>query len=146
MREINQEPAGQKPPFLKELGINFALDTKSGVPFYRQIIQVVEYNMSIGKLKPGDKLPTIRALSIGLKVNPNTIAKAYMELEIRGLVQTQVGSGTYISDTKVEMLNELEHIRKKLEELCWDFLRQAKALGVDKEEIIDMLKSLKDNG
>ena len=144
MKEPESSQSGQKPPFLKELRINFALDFKSGIPFYRQIIQMVEYNMSIDKLKPGDKLPTIRALSIALKINPNTIAKAYMELEIRGLVQTQVGSGTYISDKKVEMTDEWEHIKKKVEELGLELLRKAKALGVDKEEMIEVLKNLKD--
>ena len=62
--------------------MEFILDTRSGIPVYRQIIQQVEYNMSIGKLGAGDKLPTVRSLAVDLKINPNTVAKAYNELDI----------------------------------------------------------------
>jgi GntR family transcriptional regulator len=133
----------EKIPYLKELGIDFSLDAKSGVPFYRQIIQMVEYNMYVGKLKPGDKLPTIRALAITLKINPNTIAKAYNELEIRGLVQTQVGSGTFIKDKKID-ITEIE-LKRKVDELCGEFLNKAKSLGIQKDEIINTLKNFKED-
>ncbi len=133
----------EKFPFLKELGIDFMLDTKSGIPFYRQIIQMVEYNMAIGKLKPGDKLPTIRALAINLKINPNTIARAYNELEIRGLVHTQVGSGTFISSMKID-ISEIEQ-KRKIDEICAEFLNKIKALGITKEEIINTLKNFKED-
>ena len=132
----------EKIPYLKELGIDFVLDTKSGVPFYRQIIQMVEFNMYVGKLKPGDKLPTIRSLAINLKINPNTIAKAYNELEIRGLVQTQVGSGTFISGKKIDK-NEYE-LTRQIDELCAEFLNKIKSLGINKDEIIDRLKNFKE--
>jgi GntR family transcriptional regulator len=132
----------EKIPYLKELGIDFVLNSKSGVPFYRQIIQMVEYNMYIGKLKPGDKLPTIRSLAITLKINPNTIAKAYNELEIRDLVQTQVGSGTFISEKKVDK-DEFES-KKKLDDLCAEFINKIKSLGITKEEIIKALKNFKE--
>jgi GntR family transcriptional regulator len=131
----------QRQPFLKELGIGFALDTKSGVPFYRQIIQAVERTVSQGGLKPGDRLPTIRALSIALKVNPNTVAKAYTELEIRGLIQTQVGSGTYVTG-KSNDPGEKDRIKKKIEDLCVDLIRKAKALGAGKQELIKILTYL----
>lgn len=132
----------EKIPYLKELGIDFVLDTKSGVPFYRQIIQMVEYNMYVGKLKPGDKLPTIRSLAINLKINPNTIAKAYTELEIRGLVQTQSGSGTFISNKKID-INAIE-MEKKINELCAEFINKTKSLGISKDEIIETLKNFKE--
>jgi len=134
----------QMPRSLRELGIGFRLDTESGVPFYRQIVQIVERNVSAGKLRPGDRLPTIRALAIALKINPNTIAKAYTELEIRGLVKTQVGSGTYVGDSQPEPGSDSERTRKRIEELCLDLLRQAQALGVDREEIISVLRDLED--
>jgi GntR family transcriptional regulator len=129
--------------YLKELGIDFCLDTKSGVPFYRQIIRMVEYNMVINKLKAGEKLPTIRGLAVALKINPNTIAKAYNELEIRGLVKTQVGNGTFISDKKID-LTEIE-LKKRADELCVEFLNKIKALGLTKDEIIDTLKNYKED-
>ena len=91
--------------------LNLELNTKNGVPFYRQIIQRVEYMMSAEKLKPGDKLPTVRQLAVKLKINPNTVAKAYNELELRGLVNTQVGSGTFISEKKID-ISELEKEKK----------------------------------
>jgi GntR family transcriptional regulator len=128
--------------YLNELGINFELDTKSGIPYFRQIIQMVEYNMAVGKLKANDKLPTIRSFAIHLKVNPNTIAKAYTELEIRGLVKTHVGSGTFVSDKKVD-LDEAEAV-KKIDEMCAEFLSKAKALGISKEEILNTLKDFKE--
>jgi GntR family transcriptional regulator len=120
----------------------FSLDAESGIPFYRQIVQSVEQRTRAGALRPGDKLPTIRALSVALKVNPNTIAKAYMELEIRGLVHTQVGSGTYVSAKKADSASERERSRKKAEELCWEVIRRARSYSLAKGEVLQMLKSL----
>ena len=80
----------------------FSLDTASGVPFYRQIIRRIASAVHAGTLPPGTRLPTIRSLAIQLKINPNTIAKAYAELELRGIVTTQVGSGTFISESNPE--------------------------------------------
>ena len=88
---------------IKDEKIFFELDQASGIPFYRQIIQQIELSIISGRLKPGSRLPTIRSLAIELKINPNTIAKAYSELEIRGLVITQVGSGTFISSKQPEV-------------------------------------------
>jgi GntR family transcriptional regulator len=119
--------------------VKFKLDTKSGVPFYRQIIQQVEYKMSIGKLEPGDKLPTVRSLAVDLKVNPNTVAKAYNELELTGLVNTHVGSGTFVADKQVHM-SEIEK-QARFDTLCADFLTRAAELGLGKEEILKMLKN-----
>ncbi len=138
------EPS-QNQLYIKDLGITFSLDTESGIPFYRQIVQSVEHNIAVGALSPGDKLPTIRAFAIALKINPNTIAKAYTELELRGLVKTQVGSGTYISNRQADTAGERERTKKKIEEICLELLRRAKALGVEREEIISALKEMKDN-
>jgi len=129
----------EKIPYLKELGIDFELDTKCGIPFYRQVIQMVEYNIYIGKLKQGDKLPTIRSLAITLKINPNTIAKAYNELELKGLVHTHVGNGTFISNKEID-ITEIE-LKRKIDELCLDFLIKAKSLGITREEAISNLKN-----
>ncbi|MCK4797816.1 MAG: GntR family transcriptional regulator [Spirochaetes bacterium] len=118
--------------------MKFMLDTKSGVPFYRQIIQQVEYNMSVGKLNTGDRLPTVRSLAIDLKINPNTVAKAYNELEIRGLVETQIGSGTFIADKKIE-ISEIEK-KEKINKICAQFLVNLKEIGVNKKEVLKTLK------
>jgi GntR family transcriptional regulator len=74
--------------------INFILDPAGGTPFYRQIIDQIKFGIASGNLKTGEQLPTVRALAVQLKVNLNTIAKAYKELEILGILDTQQGSGT----------------------------------------------------
>ena len=79
----------------------FRLDMKSGVPFYRQIIDQVKSTMATGRLKPGERLPTVRQLAVDLSINPNTVSRAYTELELTGLVETQMGSGTFISHKQV---------------------------------------------
>src|SRR5688572_14110337 len=75
----------------------FRLDPSSGVPFYRQIIDQVLLAVADGRLKPGAQLPTVRQLAVDLSVNLNTVAKAYREMEIRGIVETQQGTGTFIA-------------------------------------------------
>jgi len=121
--------------------LSFRLDGSSGVPFYRQIIQQIEQAILARRLLPGDKLPTIRSLAIELKINPNTIAKAYNELEIRGIVVTQVGSGTYVSDKEINMAeNERQ---KKIEESLARFLREMDALGVSRSELPRLIREFR---
>ncbi|MDR2663340.1 MAG: GntR family transcriptional regulator [Treponema sp.] len=119
--------------------ISFSLENDNGVPIYRQIINQIEYAILSKRLAPGDKLPTIRALAVELKTNPNTIAKAYGELEIRGILVTQVGSGTFISDKKPETGNGRQ---QKINEIFERFMAEMKALGVSKGELADMLKKV----
>src|SRR5512137_2843999 len=80
--------------------MDFRLDAKSGVPFYRQIIEQVKFGISRGVLATGDQLPTVRQLAVDLSVNPNTVVRAYRELEIEGVLETHQGSGTFIGDKK----------------------------------------------
>ncbi len=143
MDRESADAVSRMPRSLRELGIGFRLDAQSGVPLYRQIVQTVERSLSAGRLKAGDKLPTIRALAIALKINPNTIAKAYTELELRGLVKTQVGSGTYISDIRLEEDAESERTRRWIEGLCLELLKEAQAVGIGKDELISVLKELR---
>jgi GntR family transcriptional regulator len=119
--------------------VTFSLDTTGGVPVYRQIITQIEHAILSGRLRPGDKLPTIRSLAVSLKVNPNTIAKAYGELEIRGILNTQVGSGTYISDKKPEA--PVDARGRKIRELTGKYLREMKELGLSKDEVLEALAS-----
>jgi GntR family transcriptional regulator len=126
-----------------ETELSFSLDAANGVPIYRQIIQQIEYAILSGRMKPGDKLPTIRALAVALKINPNTIAKAYGELEIRGILQLQVGSGTYVSD-KAPLLGEVltaqEGLNRKIREVMDRFVQDMKSLGVEAKELIDIVR------
>ncbi|MDR1447304.1 MAG: GntR family transcriptional regulator [Treponema sp.] len=119
--------------------INFSLDPANGAPIYRQIIQQIEYGILSGRMKSGDRLPTIRSLAVNLKINPNTIAKAYNELEIKGILATQVGSGTYISDKKPGL--EEDARLQKVGEVLRRFIQEMKDLGVDTDELIALIKS-----
>jgi len=120
--------------------VNFTLDTVNGAPIYRQIIQQIEYAILSGRMQPGDRLPTIRSLAVELKTNPNTIAKAYNELEIRGILATQVGSGTYISDKKPVI--EEDSLKRKIREVAGKFMQEMRDLGVEKKELPGLIESL----
>jgi GntR family transcriptional regulator len=128
---------------IAEPAISFTLDTSNGTPIYRQIIQQIEYAVLSERLRPGNRLPTIRSLSVELKINPNTIAKAYGELEIRGILATQVGSGTYVS-TKAPLLGEAisaeEGLNRKIREVLGRFVQDMKDLGVDQAELPDLIR------
>jgi GntR family transcriptional regulator len=134
---------------IAEPAISFSLNPANGVPIYRQIIQQIEYAVLSERMRPGDRLPTIRSLAVELKTNPNTIAKAYGELEIRGVLTTQVGSGTYVSD-KAPLLGEAvsaeEGLNRKIREVLGRFVQDMKALGVDKTELPDLIRSYHHKG
>jgi GntR family transcriptional regulator len=119
--------------------INFSLDPANAAPIYRQIIQQIEYAILSGRMRPGDRLPTIRSLAVDLKTNPNTIAKAYGELEIRGVLATQVGSGTYISDKKPVMADD--SLNRKLKEVLGRFVQDMGDLGVEGKELVKSLET-----
>ena len=111
----------------------FRLDPASGVPFYRQISDQVLGGIATGALAPGEQLPTVRALAVELKVNLNTVAKAYKELEIRGVLNTQQGSGTYVAPVEVRR-DEVER-RRQVVQLVDEFLARAAALGLPPLEV-----------
>jgi GntR family transcriptional regulator len=120
----------------KELKIS--LDPSNGAPIYRQIIQQIEYAILSGRMESGDKLPTIRSLAVELKINPNTIAKAYGELEIRGILETHVGSGTYVSDKKPllkDAVSAEEGLHRKIQEVIGRFIQEMQDLGVERTDL-----------
>ena len=119
--------------------INFTLDNANGAPIYRQIIQQIEYAILSGRMRPGDRLPTIRSLAVDLKTNPNTIARAYSELEIRGILATQIGSGTYIADKKPVV--EDDSLNRKIREVLTRFVQEMRDLGVEKRELFKLVES-----
>jgi GntR family transcriptional regulator len=114
----------------------FRLDTSTGVPFYRQIIDQVLLAVADGRLKPGTQLPTVRQLAVDLSVNLNTVAKAYREMEIRGIVQTQQGTGTFIAARSGAKSREK---RKALQDLLDRLLANAEALGVPMDDVVEAL-------
>ena len=114
--------------------VTFRLDTATGVPFYRQVIDQILAGIATGALSPGEQLPTVRTLAVELQVNLNTVAKAYKELEIRGVLHTQQGSGTYIAPVQVER-NDVER-RRQVVQLVDEFLARAAAAGLPPEEVL----------
>lgn len=123
-----------------ETVLKFSLDATNGVPFYKQIILQVEMAIADGRLDTGDQLPTVRGLAVDLQVNPNTVARAYSELEIRGIVNTQQGTGTFISDQKVR-ISDVERERI-LAEITRSFVSHAASYGFSLEELSSYLKEL----
>jgi len=118
--------------------IDFKLDPKSGVPFYRQIIDQIRYGIASGDLKLGEQLPTVRSLAVQLKVNLNTVTKAYKELEIQKILETQQGTGTFIGSLKVN-ISEKEK-QNKLKNICQEFMSIAYSYGFSVENVINELK------
>jgi GntR family transcriptional regulator len=123
-----------------ETVLKFSLDATNGVPFYKQIILQVEMAIADGRLDTGDQLPTVRSLAVELQVNPNTVARAYSELEIRGIVNTQQGTGTFISDQKVQ-ISDVERERI-LAEITRSFVSHAASYGFSLGEISSYLNEL----
>ena len=116
-----------------------AIDQRSGVPFYRQIVDQVMVAISTGQLRPGAQLPTIRRLAIDTQVNPNTVARAYRELEIRGIVKTQRGTGTFIAAKPGVARNEALH-RVRLEKYCDAIIAEAAKMGIPLNELVTALR------
>lgn len=117
--------------------VRFQLDTASGVPFYRQILDQVLAGIATGALVRGERLPTVRALAVDLAVNLNTVVRAYKELEIRGVLATQQGSGTFVASEAVS-IDEVEK-RRRLSQLLDEFLARAAAQGLTLGEIREAL-------
>lgn len=122
--------------------MTFKIDTQSGVPYYRQIIEQVKYGISRGKLQPGDRLPTVRQLAVDLSVNPNTIIRAYREMEIEDVLETHQGSGTFVGSRKPE-IDELER-QRMLEQILTDLLARATSYGFSLEEVLEALRQRKE--
>ena len=118
----------------------FQLDLHSGMPVYRQIIDQVRGGMAAGTLAAGDQLPTVRQLAVDLAINPNTVVRAYRELELGGALETHQGTGTFISDKKITR-NNAERERQ-LAQLAGEFAARAGAAGFTIEELLEQLREL----
>lgn len=129
---MTKEPQRQKP-------FRFHLDSQSGVPIYRQIIDQVTGGIAAGALHEGVQLPTVRQLAVDLSINPNTVIRAYSELEIRGVLNTEQGTGTFIGPRNVER-DETER-QRLLTRFVADFVSRAGSSGFTIEELIDRLQA-----
>ena len=118
--------------------IEFRLDAASGVPTYRQLVHQVEHALRLGYHRPGDQLPKVRDVVASLAINPNTVLKAYKELEVKGLVAGRPGQGTFVRATLGQVaLPELAGLHKSL--LGW--LSAADAAGLDQDGIVALFTS-----
>jgi GntR family transcriptional regulator len=112
--------------------IEFHLDSRSGVATYLQIVQQVEEALRLGTIDVGDQLPTVREVVADLAINPNTVAKAYRELERSGLVVARQGRGTFVASTLAPAsLGHYDVLRERLE----GWLADAKTAGLDEESV-----------
>jgi GntR family transcriptional regulator len=118
--------------------IEFRLDGTSGVPTYLQLVQQVEHALRLGYLKPGDQLPKVRDVVASLTINPNTVLKAYKELETKGLATGRPGQGTFIQATLSQIaLPELAALRRTL----FSWLASANEAGLDEDGIVALVNS-----
>jgi GntR family transcriptional regulator len=122
--------------------MEFLIDTKSGVPFYRQIIEQIKFGIARGELASGDRLPTVRQLALDLSINPNTVVRAYRELEIEGVLDTQQGSGTFVGRQKPE-IDRLEK-QRMLDQILTDLLARASSYGLSLEDVLEGLRQRKE--
>jgi len=124
----------RRPPF------RLRLDLQSGVPVYRQIIDQVRGGIASGVLAVGDQLPTVRQLAVDLAINPNTVARAYRELELGGLLETHQGTGTFISAQKLR--GGGAERQRQLAQIVGECMARAGAAGFTVEDLIDQLHEL----
>jgi GntR family transcriptional regulator len=118
--------------------IEFHLDNRSGVATYLQIVQQVKEALRLGLLDVGDQLPTVREVVAELAINPNTVAKAYRELEREGLVVARQGRGTFVAETlRTPAVEHHDALRRELER----WLRAAERAGLDDESIRALISS-----
>ena len=122
--------------------INFKLDKQSYVPFYRQIVDIILSSIAAGTILPGERLPTIRDMAVKLEVNPNTVVKAYSQLQLLGFLDTQQGTGVFVRPQPSITAEKNRENLRALEELCRDFISRAHLQTLTIDEIVEYLRSM----
>jgi len=124
--------------------IEFRLDLKSGVPFHRQIVDQIRYGIASVRLLPGEQLPTVRELAVQLEVNPNTVRKAYSDMELLGILTTQQGTGTFVGDQQIEIGEaEKQHM---LEQICDELVARGHQYNLTLKDIVEHLQGRLNHG
>ena len=118
----------------------FRLDVHSGVPVYRQLIDQVQAAIASGALAMGDQLPTVRQVAVDLAINPNTVMRAYREMEIRRILDTQQGAGTFIGEQRAAPSKDERE--RQLAQLAGEFISRAGLLGLTLEELMQALGNM----
>lgn len=123
--------------------LHLHINPGSGLPIYLQIIEELKLLLAAGVLKGGDQLPSVRSLSVALRINPNTVAKAYTELEREGVTQTRRGEGTFVSGTQSDLgkKSQMEIITKKTDE----FVRTAIRFNIAREALLKLVREQYDD-
>jgi GntR family transcriptional regulator len=114
------------------------IQAQDGVPIYLQVMQQIKYLVASGRLEPGEELPSIRALAEQLLVNPNTIARAYRELEVAGVVEKRRTAGTYVAETGSPLARKerLKLLKERVDQL----LVEAFQMGFELDEVLKLVQ------
>jgi len=118
--------------------IGFKLDLKSGVPFHRQIVDQIRYGIASKRLLPGEQLPTVRDLAVQLQVNPNTVRKAYSDLELLGILDTQQGTGTFVGHKEIEIGDDEK--QRMLQQVCDEMVARGHQYNLTLQDIVEYLE------
>jgi GntR family transcriptional regulator len=118
--------------------VHFKLDLKSGVPFHRQIVDQIRCGIASGRLLPGEQLPTVRDLAVQLEINPNTVRKAYSDLELLGTLDTQQGTGTFVSDQQIQ-IGDAEK-QRMLKQICEELVARGHQYNLTLTDLIEYLQ------
>jgi GntR family transcriptional regulator len=122
------------------LEFTFRLDHQSGVPVYRQLIDQVQAAIATGALSVSDQLPTVRRVAVDLAINPNTVVRAYREMEVRGILDTQQGTGTFVAEGRVE--HSKDERERMLLQLATEFVARAGSAGFKIHELLEALQQM----
>lgn len=123
-------------------GFAFRLDAHSGVPVYRQLIDQVLGAVATSALRTGDQLPTVRQVAVDLAINPNTVMRAYREMEIRGILDTQQGAGTFIAEQSAPAPKEERE--RQLVQLTDEFVARGGLLGFTLADLQQRLRAMEE--
>jgi GntR family transcriptional regulator len=118
----------------------FSLSPSHPMPLYAQLARAIRFAIATGRLQVGEQLPTVRQLAVELRVNANTVAKVYTELERSGILETRRGVGTFVSAGHFAVNHREEH-EKHLTELVDRFVEEAGAMGFSIDDLLDQLQS-----
>ncbi len=122
----------------------FRLDPHSGVPVYRQLIDQVQAAIATSALRTGDQLPTVRRVAVDLAINPNTVSRAYREMELRGILDTQQGTGTFVADNQIKHTPAERH--RQITQLATEFVARAGSAGFTVRDLAQALQQLSPEG
>jgi len=121
------------------VGVSFTIDPRSGVPIYVQLVEQVKRSVAIGALVSGERLPTVKQLAVDLTVNPNTVARAYRDLEREGVIETSPGRGSFVGGDQPAARRAVTEVSSASFELA---VREAKSIGLSRDDVTSIVDKL----